>query len=157
MKTILVVTLIAFCLSQTLKIGPDTPSTPLPVAPAGIPAGPAPTSAPAQVCDMTAKLDCVRKRSNLSEDCNVASHCSSATDDSVEEVVKGERCWVEGRQRCVLNQFDPTGSKDCYGAVACMCNKACVHECETNTATPFIQCASQKCMCDLSLEQAKKL
>ena len=106
---------------------------------------------------MTAKLDCVRNRASLAEDCNAASHCTTETDDGVEEVVKGERCWVEGRQRCVLNQFDPTGSLDCYGAVACMCNKPCIHECEANKETPFETCSSRKCMCDLSLEQAKKL
>ena len=52
--------------------------------------------------------------------------------------------------------FDaPSG--DCYGAVACMCNKQCIHECEQDKLTPFEKCSSQKCMCDLSLEKAKAI
>lgn len=156
MKSFLIATFLVLAMTQTLTIGPAD-NTPAVSAPVAAPAEPVAAPTPAPVCDMSAKLDCIRKRSNLTEDCNAVSHCSTATDDAAEEIVKGERCWTDGRMRCVLNQFEPAAATDCYGAVACMCNKDCVNQCALTTDTPFEVCNSRKCMCDLSLEAAKKL
>ena len=57
---------------------------------------------------------------------------------------------------CVLTMFDQSGG-DCYSTVACMCNKQCTQECSQLTTVPYAKCSSQKCMCDMTFEQASKL
>ncbi len=76
--------------------------------------------APKPVCNMEAKLECIRNRKTLDADCNKPSNCTRATDDAAIEVVKGERCWVDGRRSCVLNIFDEESPIDnCFGSIAC--------------------------------------
>lgn len=106
---------------------------------------------------MKVKLECVRKKASLDTDCNALSHCSTATDEAIEEVVKGERCWTDGRKQCTLGVFKQGTSGDCYAAVACTCNKECINECQLDQTHPFEKCASMKCMCDMKLEDVKKL
>lgn len=106
---------------------------------------------------MEAKLDCIRKKNSTDIDCNAVSHCSTATDDAVAEVVKGERCWTDGRLHCTLGIFKKGTSGDCYSTVACMCNKECINDCAKDKSNPFEKCSSMKCMCDMKLEDIKKL
>lgn len=106
---------------------------------------------------MKVKLECVRTKAALETDCNALSHCTTATDDAVEELVKGERCWTDGRKQCTLNVFKQGTAGDCYSAVACTCNKECIQECQTDKFNTFEKCSSMKCMCDLKLEEVKKL
>jgi hypothetical protein len=81
---------------------------------------------------MEAKLECIRKRTSLDQDCNTPTNCTSATDDAAIDVVKGERCWVDGRRQCVLNIFDESmgGGFDCFGTIPCVCNLDCTKNCK---------------------------
>jgi len=68
------------------------------VAPVATPTVLPPVSVPEVPCDMKVKLECVRTKAALETDCNALSHCSTATDEAIEEIVKGERCWTDGRK-----------------------------------------------------------
>ena len=109
---------------------------------------------------MEAKLDCIRTRTSVDQDCNTATNCTSATDDAAIDIVKGERCWVDGRRKCVLNIFDEdVGKGDCFGNISCACNKACTDFCSNND-DPFLsykECTNQRCGCSLPEEDVQKL
>lgn len=87
------------------------------------------------------------------------SFCTTATDDAIEEIVKGERCWGDGRKQCTIGGFSTFNSNpgDCYAKVACMCNRQCLKDCEADVINPFEKCASMKCMCDLKKEEIQKV
>ena len=114
--------------------------------------------APTPVCDIDAKMACYRDRVSEDTDCNKVSNCTEATDDYVIDAIKGERCWIDGRRKCVINIFsEEMKIDDCFAQTACVCAKDCSNYCDSQEFMPEKQCMSQRCGCDLPLDKVQEL